>query len=65
MEQSPGNSVIDLWHSPESNFTASSQSMILYNEFEKCTFKYMFICIILPRTILVKPDNTQPQPNKI
>ena len=28
-----------LWHSPESNFTASAQTTLLYSEFEDYTFK--------------------------
>ena len=28
-----------LWHSPESNFTASAQTSILHDEFENCTFE--------------------------
>ena len=32
-----------LWNSPESNFTASAQGAILYNEFEDFTVKHTVI----------------------
>ena len=35
-----------LWHSPENNFTAIVQSIILYNKFENYTFK---IIVTFPR----------------
>ena len=35
-----------LWHSPESNFTASTQATNLFNEFENYTFK-----IVLPHLL--------------
>ena len=40
-----------LWHSAESNFTASAQAAILYNEFDNYIFK---LTATSPRSQLVK-----------